>query len=60
MDDFIRNENLKLYRRALETCLDPAQRLVLQELLRLLIAEQPTALPPLPPPPRQIPYGAPS
>jgi hypothetical protein len=39
MDDFIRTENLKLYRRALVESTDSEQRQVLLVLLRLLVAE---------------------
>jgi hypothetical protein len=39
MDDFIRNENLKLFRRALAESTDREQREVLRGLLRLLVAE---------------------
>jgi hypothetical protein len=40
MQDFIRDENLKLYRKALEQSTDEEQRQVLLVLLRLLVAEQ--------------------
>lgn len=44
MENFIRNENLKLYRQALAGCSDPKQRQVLTGLLDLLLAEE-AALP---------------
>jgi hypothetical protein len=40
MQDFIRNENLKLYRRALAESSDEEQRQVIKLLLRLLIVEE--------------------
>jgi hypothetical protein len=40
MQDFIRDENIKLYRTALSGCTDEEQRRVLLVLLRLLIIEQ--------------------
>ncbi|NVN88115.1 MAG: hypothetical protein HXX15_18705 [Rhodopseudomonas sp.] len=40
MQDFIREENLKLYRRALVESTDEEQRKVLLVLLRLLVLEQ--------------------
>ena len=40
MQDFIRDENLKLYRAALARSTDEEQRKVLLVLLRLLVAEQ--------------------
>jgi hypothetical protein len=40
MQDFIRDENLKLYRAALEKSTDEEQRRVLLVLLRLLVVEQ--------------------
>jgi hypothetical protein len=40
MDNFIRNENLKLYRRALLESSDEEQRRVLLILLRLLLQEE--------------------
>jgi hypothetical protein len=43
MDDFIRAENLKLYRRALAESPDAEQRRVLLVLLRLLLAEEEAA-----------------
>jgi hypothetical protein len=47
MQDFIRDENLKLYRRALAESSDEEQRKVLLVLLRLLVAEQVASVPPL-------------
>jgi hypothetical protein len=43
MDDFIRAENLKLYRRAPSESSDAEQRRVLLVLLRLLLAEEEAA-----------------
>jgi hypothetical protein len=40
MDDFIRRENVKLYRKALSESSDGEQRKVLLMLLRLLLAEE--------------------
>jgi hypothetical protein len=40
MQDFIRSENIKLYRRALITCTDVEQRSVLLTLLQLLTLEE--------------------
>jgi hypothetical protein len=40
MDDFIRTENLKLYRRALVESTDHEQRRVLVVLVRLLLVEE--------------------
>lgn len=40
MQNFIRNENLKLYRRALAESSDEEQRQVIKLLLRLLIVEE--------------------
>jgi hypothetical protein len=40
MQDFIRDENLKLYRAALARSTDEEQRKVLLVLLRLLLAEK--------------------
>jgi hypothetical protein len=40
MQDFIRNENLKLYRAALAKSTDEVQRRVLLVLLQLLVVEQ--------------------
>jgi hypothetical protein len=40
MQDFIRNENLKLYRRALAISTDAEQQKVLMTLLQLLVVEQ--------------------
>jgi hypothetical protein len=40
VDDFVRDENLKLYRRALSESSDQDQRRVLLVLLRLLLLEQ--------------------
>ncbi|MBB1092018.1 hypothetical protein [Rhodopseudomonas pseudopalustris] len=40
MPDFIRDENLKLYRAALAQSTDEEQRRVLLVLLRLLVVEQ--------------------
>jgi hypothetical protein len=45
MQDFIRDENLKLYRRALAQSTDEEQRKVLLVLLRLLVAEQAASAP---------------
>jgi hypothetical protein len=44
MQDFIRNENLKLYRRALASCTDEEQQRVLTTLLRLLVSEEAAAV----------------
>jgi hypothetical protein len=43
MQDFIREENLKLYRRALANSTDAEQRKVLLVLLQLLVAERAAA-----------------
>jgi hypothetical protein len=43
MQDFIRDENLKLYRTALARSTDEEQRRVLLVLLRLLVVEQAAA-----------------
>ncbi|NVN85604.1 MAG: hypothetical protein HXX15_05890 [Rhodopseudomonas sp.] len=43
MQDFIRDENLKLYRRALASSTDAEQQRVLTLLLRLLVVEQTVA-----------------
>jgi hypothetical protein len=40
MQDFIRDENIKLYRKTLASCTVEDQRRVLMVLLRLLAAEQ--------------------
>jgi len=40
MQDFIRNENMKLYRAALARSTDDDQRRVLLAMLRLLVVEQ--------------------
>jgi hypothetical protein len=40
MQDFIRNENIKLYRTALATCTDEHKRKVLVALLRVLASEE--------------------
>jgi hypothetical protein len=45
MQDFIRDENLKLYRRALAESSDEEQRKVLMVLLQLLVAEQAAVAP---------------
>jgi hypothetical protein len=51
VETFIRNENLKLYRRALAESSDEGQRRVLMALLELLGEKQPTAVPdPMAPP----------
>jgi hypothetical protein len=46
VQDFIRDENLKLYRRALAESTDEEQRKVLMVLLQLLVAEQTASAPP--------------
>jgi hypothetical protein len=43
VETFIRNENLKLYRRALAASTDDEQRRVLLALLKVLVIEQATA-----------------
>jgi hypothetical protein len=43
MQEFIRNENLKLYRQALATSTDAEQQRVLMTLLQLLVVEQAAA-----------------
>jgi hypothetical protein len=44
MQDFIRDENMKLYRTALAECTDADKRRILLVLLRLLATEQVASL----------------
>jgi hypothetical protein len=60
VDTFIRNENLKLYRRALAESTDERQRRVLLGLLKLLGEEKSSAVPDSNVPPNGMPVDIPS
>lgn len=55
METFIRNENMKLYRRALAESADEDQRRVLLALLKVLGDEQAAAVPDRKAPPAEMP-----